>query len=181
MSSSTCHEAAPQPLLTLQVLRIVTAATTVADSHSDRPMKRSDTHSNTATQQPKLTTSTVPPTDITEQHAHTAPQLNTARHCTPNMQVSTIVTHNGCTHAHNRKQQCRAESLRNTCTNHGASRCRLLHYRSATLRLRHARSQDTCRRTSSAQRSDCQRQPQPRTTHAHATPLSHYKLYVARV
>jgi hypothetical protein len=91
------------------------SATTAADSRSDRPMQRSATHSNTATQQHSNTATQLHSTQQhsnAAMHAHyqrtaahgnqqcthrnpTAPQLHTPQHFTPNMLVSTVVTHNG--------------------------------------------------------------------------------------
>jgi hypothetical protein len=67
------------------------------------------------------------------------------------MLVTTVVTHNGarhCTPAHDCNQQRPAQPPPGAHTTLAArcrSRCRLVRYSSATLRLRHARLQDTCR------------------------------------
>ncbi len=82
-------------------------APTAADSRSDRPMQRSATHSNAATQQHSNTRS-LPHTaangdqgeTYTETPKHAAPQLHTPLHCTLNVLVSTVVTHNGGAASH---------------------------------------------------------------------------------
>jgi hypothetical protein len=79
--------------------------TAAADSRSDRPMQRRATHtatqqhSNTATQQRTLTTSTLPLINQRASHtdiqSHNAADTHTPLHCTLNMLVDTVVTHNG--------------------------------------------------------------------------------------
>ncbi len=92
-------------------------ATTAADSRSDRPMQRSATHSNAATQQHSNTRS-LPHTaahgdqreTYTQTPKHAAPQLHTPLHCTLNVLVSTVVTHNGGAASHTRPRHQAAAS-----------------------------------------------------------------------
>jgi hypothetical protein len=131
-------------------LLLLTAAAACRDAAQRLPPNGRATHSNTATQQRTLTTSTLPPTRsglaCTQASKHTAPQLHTPIHCALNVLVTTTVTHNGGAALHARPRvQAAASSAATPHTQHCRSRCRLLHDTSSTLQLHHARSQDTCR------------------------------------
>jgi hypothetical protein len=131
-------------------------APTAADSRSDRrrPMKRSATHSDTATQRHSTLSTAHCCQRRSERNIHTDPQTRSAAatHTTTlhtqrarqrgsNTQRRRSIAHPPTTPSSVQRSHSAHTTLAARCR----SRCWLLHYSSATLRLRHARSRDTSR------------------------------------